>query len=231
MREELAGRGIDQDRIFVVPQIVDVDRFAPRPRNEELAARTGSRKTRGRHCQLADRLRGGRRSPSRGCHGTCRAAGDRGTDRRGRCLPASLEELTAELGIGDAVVFTGRVEQERVPEHYALLDLFAIPRGLEVCRAVTPLKPFEALSMEVPVLANDLPALAEIVSSSGGGRTVSPGSEEALPSDPRARGRPSARGLGRSGPRTRLAHHTPTRPSAAIRIPAGLLGQNDREAR
>ena len=63
--------------------------------------------------------------------------------------PELAEELAAELGIGDAVEFTGRVDQDRVPEHYALLDLFAIPRrNLEVCRAVTPLKPFEALAME-----------------------------------------------------------------------------------
>ena len=87
--------------------------------------------------------------------------------------------------------------------------------------------------MEIPVLANDLPAQAEIVSSSGGGRTVSPGSEEAhaqaileLAYDPSAREE-----LGRSGREHVLAHHTPDRASAAIRIPiAGLLGQN-RDAR
>ena len=182
MREELAGRGIDRDRIFVVPQIVDADRFAPRPRSEELASSYGldGKFVVGTVSSLTD---------YEGIDDLLRAVAMARAERPeiaalivgdGAYRP-SLEELTAELGIGDAVVFTGRVAQERVPEHYALLDLFAIPRrNLEVCRVVTPLKPFEALSMEVPVLANDLPALAEIVSSSGGGRTVSPGSEEAL---------------------------------------------------
>jgi glycosyltransferase involved in cell wall biosynthesis len=68
-----------------------------------------------------------------------------------------------------------------VPAHYGLLDLFALPRAdLEVCRAVTPLKPFEALATGTPILVSDLPALAEIVDSSGGGRTVEPESPEAL---------------------------------------------------
>jgi glycosyltransferase involved in cell wall biosynthesis len=235
MREELAGRGIDQDRIFVVPQIVDADRFAPRPRSEELASSYGlvGKFVVGTVSSLTD---------YEGIDDLLRAVATARVERPeiaalivgdGAYRP-SLQELAAELGIGDAVVFTGRVAQERVPEHYALLDLFAIPRrNLEVCRAVTPLKPFEALSMEVPVLATDLPALAEIVSSSGSGRTVSPGSEEALAQAIlELAGDPSTREeLGRSGREHVLAHHTPQRASAAVRIPiAGLLGQN-REAR
>ncbi len=48
-------------------------------------------------------------------------------------------------------MFTGRVSQEQVPRHYALLDALALPRrDLEVCRAVTPLKPFEAMAMGSP---------------------------------------------------------------------------------
>jgi glycosyltransferase involved in cell wall biosynthesis len=147
----------------------------------------------------------------------------------GRYRPA-LEELTEELGIDDVVVFTGRLDQIRVPDHYALLDLFAIPRlDLEVCRAVTPLKPFEALSMGLPVIASDLPALTEIVSSSGGGRTVPANQEEALAATiVELGGDTSTREqLGRSGREHVLAHHTPQEASAAIRLPFGrMLGKN-----
>ena len=119
------------------------------------------------------------------------------------------------------MVFTGRVAQERVPEHYALLDLFAIPRrNLEVCRAVTPLKPFEALSMEVPVLANDLPALAEIVSSSGGGRSWFPPAPRTLlrRRSSSSRGDRSAREEWRATGREHvLAHHTPEAASRGTR--------------
>jgi glycosyltransferase involved in cell wall biosynthesis len=235
MRQELAGRGVDPDRIFVVPQIVDADRFAPRPRSEELARSygldgkfvVGTVSSLTDYEGIDDLIRAVARARAERPEIRALIVGD------GAYRP-SLEELTAELGIGDAVLFTGRVAQEQVPEHYALLDLFAIPRrNLEVCRAVTPLKPFEALSMEVPVLANDLPALAEIVSSSGGGRTVSPGSEEALAQAilELAGDRSAREELGRKGREHVLAHHTPERASAAVGNPiAGLLGQN-RDAR
>jgi glycosyltransferase involved in cell wall biosynthesis len=231
MRQELAGRGVDPERIFVVPHVVDADRFAPRPRSEELARSYGleGKFVVGTVTSLTDYegiddlLRALARARAERPEIAALIVGD------GAYRP-SLEELTAELEIGDSVVFTGRIAQDLVPEHYALLDLFAIPRrDLEVCRAVTPLKPFEALSMKVPVLANDLPALAEIVSSSGGGHTVSPGSEEALAQailD--LAGDPSSREeLGRKGREHVLAHHTPERASAAIRLPiSALLGED-----
>jgi glycosyltransferase involved in cell wall biosynthesis len=231
MRQQLAGRGLDPDRIFIVPQIVDTSRFAPRPRSEELARSYGlhGKFVVGTVSSLTD---------YEGIDDLLRAvAGARAARPQiaalivgdGAYRPA-LEELTAELGIGHAVIFTGRLEQEQVPDHYALLDLFAIPRrDLEVCRAVTPLKPFEALSMEIPVLATDLPALDEIVSSTGGGRSVPPGSVDALAeaildleADPAGREK-----MGRSGREHVLAHNTPERASAAIRLPiAGLVGKN-----
>jgi glycosyltransferase involved in cell wall biosynthesis/Flp pilus assembly protein TadD len=231
MRQELAGRGVDPDRIFVVPQIVDAKRFAPSLRNEELARSYGldGSFVVGTVSSLTD---------YEGIDDLLRAvAGVRAARPQiaalivgdGTYRPA-LEELAAELGIGDAVIFTGRLEQEQVPDHYALLDLFAIPRrDLEVCRAVTPLKPFEALSMEIPVLATDLPALDEIVTSSGGGRSVPPGSVDALAqaildleADPDAR-----KEMGGSGREHVLTQHTPERASAAVRLPiAALVGKN-----
>jgi glycosyltransferase involved in cell wall biosynthesis/tetratricopeptide (TPR) repeat protein len=231
MREELAGRGVDPDRIFVVPQIVDAQRFAPRPRNPELARSYGleGKLVVGSVTSLTDYegidvlIRAVARARAQWPEIAALIVGD------GRYRPA-LEELTEELGIDDVVVFTGRLDQKRVPDHYALLDLFAIPRlDLEVCRAVTPLKPFEALSMGLPVIASDLPALTEIVSSSGGGRTVPANQEEALAATiVELGGDTSTREqLGRSGREHVLAHHTPQEASAAIRLPFGrMLGKN-----
>jgi glycosyltransferase involved in cell wall biosynthesis/Flp pilus assembly protein TadD len=233
MRGELAGRGIDPARIFVVPQIVDTDRFSPRRRNEELARTYGleDRVIVGSVTSLTDYegvddlLRALAKARAEWPELAALIVGD------GPYRPA-LEELASELGLGGDVVFTGRVDQELVPDHHALLDLFAIPRrDLEVCRAVTPLKPFEALAMGVPLIASDLPALTEIVSASAGGRTVTPESVDDLSTAILELGRdPSARErLGRSGREYVVAGHTPERAAEALRATLEpLVGENGR---
>ncbi len=48
--------------------------------------------------------------------------------------------------------------------YYAQIDLFVVPRTNERAgRLVSPMKPFEAMAMDIPILVSDLPALAEIV--------------------------------------------------------------------
>ena len=74
-----------------------------------------------------------------------------------------LEELTEELGLEQRVYFVGRKPHSEVREWYAMLDAFAVPRKDQmVCRNVTPIKPLMAMSLSVPIVASDLPALREI---------------------------------------------------------------------
>lgn len=75
-----------------------------------------------------------------------------------------LEHLARELGIADIVTFTGRVDRSDAPLHTAALNAFVIPRkDRTVTRAVTPLKPVEAMAAGTTVVASDLPALRESV--------------------------------------------------------------------
>ncbi|HEY6637722.1 MAG TPA: glycosyltransferase [Solirubrobacterales bacterium] len=182
MRDELASRGVSPDRITIVPQIVDLEAYSPRDRDRDLARSYGveGHFVVGTITSLVDYeginvlLRAVALARAEGRDIAALVVGD------GKARPA-LEALAGELELGAAAVFAGRIEQEQVPAHYGLIDLFALPRrDLEVCRAVTPLKPFEALATGTPILVSDLPALAEIVASSGGGRTVEPESPEAL---------------------------------------------------
>ena len=53
----------------------------------------------------------------------------------------------------DHVVFTGQVPHDEVGDYYALLDVFVVPRIDErAARLVTPIKPYEALAMRLPVV-------------------------------------------------------------------------------
>ena len=97
---------------------------------------------------------------------TCLIAGD------GVSAPG-LKTLAAELEIDQRVLFPGRVSRESAHLYHQALDLFVVPRkDLNVTRAVTPLKPVEAMACRTPVVASSLPALRELVNDGGNGALV-----------------------------------------------------------
>lgn len=86
-----------------------------------------------------------------------------------------LKAQAERLGLADKVIFTGRVPHELAPLYHQAIDIFIVPRkDLDVTRAVTPLKPVEALASARPVIASDLPALREIVFDGINGRITPP---------------------------------------------------------
>lgn len=120
-----------------------------------------------------------------------------------------LEALARSLGVNEAIVFPGRVPRVDALDWYEALDVFVVPRrDTPVCRMVTPLKPVEAMALGRPVLASDLPALRELLETSGGGRLVGPAAGEwareliALLGDHEARADLGARGRKAAGQRT-----------------------------
>jgi len=176
MRAHIAGRGIDAARIHVVPHAVDIDAFAPRPPDPDLLRRHGL--TGGLVVGCVSSLLG-----YEGLDTLLRAiAAVRRCDRRvmgllvgdGAAMP-HLRELVHELDLEDAVVLTGRVPHAEVAGHLSLIDVFVVPRhDHEVCRFVTPLKPFEAMAAGRCMVVSDLPALAEAVGGGSAGRIVTP---------------------------------------------------------
>ncbi|SDS02339.1 glycosyltransferase family 4 protein [Actinopolymorpha singaporensis] len=172
MRDEIVERhGIPADKVRVVPNGVDLDRFAPRPRDPDLRRRLGLTDTftLGYVSNLSHPREGQEvlieavaRLRARGRGVTGLLVGDGG--RR-----PELEQLARRLDVAEHVVFTGNVSFDEVAGHYAQIDLFVVPRVDErAARMVSPMKPFEAMAMRIPVLVADLPALAEIVGSTPG---------------------------------------------------------------
>lgn len=89
----------------------------------------------------------------------------------------ALEEQVRDLGLGGRAIFTGRVPRDLTPRYHQALDVFVVPRkDLDVTRAVTPLKPVEALASARPVVGSDLPALREIIDDGGNGLLAPAGS-------------------------------------------------------
>lgn len=87
----------------------------------------------------------------------------------------NLIRLATELGVLNRCEFPGRVPREKAHLYHCALNLFVVPRvDNTVTRAVTPLKPVEALASCVPVLASDLPALRELIIDGETGHLVKP---------------------------------------------------------
>lgn len=165
LKGELVRRGVSGDKIFLVPNAVALADEARRPPRADLRRALG----------LGDRfvvsyigsvtrlesldtilyamqiLRRQRRDIA------ALIVGDGGDRTR-------LEELAAQKGLEDTVVFTGRVPHQDIPDYYAITDVVACTRGRDrVCQLVTPLKPYEAMAYRKPVIVTDVPALCEMV--------------------------------------------------------------------
>ena len=163
LKEFLAGQGVEEERIFVVPNGVDTQTFMPRPRDHALARRLGVPddavvigyvgsivRYEGLDLLLeaVARLDGKARRKVR-----LLIVGD------GVALPG-LRTLAEELGIAGQCIFTGRLPFEEVPAHYSLVDVAPFPRrSLPVTELVPPLKPFEAMAMEKAVIVSSVAAL------------------------------------------------------------------------
>ncbi|MFL5680049.1 MAG: glycosyltransferase [Chloroflexota bacterium] len=165
MRDDIAARGVPRDRIFLMPNGVDPASFEPADASPELRRRY---RLEGRtvfgYVSNLDHPREGQellieataKLLLRGRKVACLIVGD-GLRRQ------ELEDQARRAGVGEAVIFTGRIPHAEVRAHYALLDMFVVPRRNDrAARYVTPLKPFEAMAMGKPLVVSDLPALIEI---------------------------------------------------------------------
>ncbi len=168
MRHALVERGVDSHSITVVPNAIDPEKFPP---TEVL-----SRGLRDQFCRSDATLVGYISNMSRreGHDVLIRALGE--LSEQTHCLfvgdgreRKKLESLAAELGVARRVHFTGVVDHAEINYYYQAIDIFVVPRRKDTAAdLVTPLKPFEAMALGVPLIVSDRPALREIVGSDRG---------------------------------------------------------------
>jgi glycosyltransferase involved in cell wall biosynthesis len=90
-----------------------------------------------------------------------------------------LRRRAEELGIGETVIFLGRVKPDAVPYYTAMADISTDPVYDDVvARARCPLKLFESMALGVPMVTGDVGDRRELVSRAG--LLVTPGDAEAL---------------------------------------------------
>jgi len=77
---------------------------------------------------------------------------------------AALRAQAQSMGLGDKVVFSGRVPHDQVKSYYNLVDVLAYPRHKKrVTDLVTPMKPLEAMAQGRLMVASDVGGHKELM--------------------------------------------------------------------
>lgn len=168
------------DRCFLLPNAVDLSRYTPGSRNDELAYRWGLT---GRRVLLTV----GRMDETEQAKGFDEileimprlreelpdvayvAVGD-GSDRH------RLQTKARALGLADSAVFPGYVSESEKLDYYRLADVFVMPSRLEGFGYVF----LEALAAGVPVIASKIDGSREAVKNGELGALVDPSNPEEL---------------------------------------------------
>lgn len=92
-----------------------------------------------------------------------------------------LKAMINDNGLQDNVIMTGRVPHDDVQKYYNLVDVFLYPRlNMRLTDLVTPLKPLEAMAQGRLVLASDVGGHRELISPGENGELFEAGSAPAL---------------------------------------------------
>jgi PEP-CTERM/exosortase A-associated glycosyltransferase len=180
IRAEVLARGVDPERVAVVPNGVHPEWLERRPRVEALAARFGLGQ-----------------GPVFGYVGSfshyeglpflvdaapeflARFPGSRLVIVGGGRDESKLREAVRRAG--PAVVLTGRIKQDEVRDLYTLMDVLILPRRrIRLTEMVTPLKPLEAMAAGTAVLASDIGGHSELIEDGQTGVLFKAESPEAL---------------------------------------------------
>lgn len=177
MKSELVRRGIEADRIVIVPNGVNPKELSPMPKDQALARQLGlaDAPTIGyvgsfvHYEGLDDLVLAFRLLKERGVRFNGLLVGDGETFEQ-------LGGMVKDLGLAGEVVLTGRVQHDQVRRHYSLMDIAPFPRKpARVCELVSPIKPYEAMGMAKTVVVSDVAALAEMVEEGVTGHTFAKG--------------------------------------------------------
>lgn len=166
LRGDLVGRGIPENKITVIPNAVDIEKFqvggTPDP---DLLGKLG----------LHDKLVLGFIGSFYAYEGLALLLESlplmlsqnplvRVLLVGGGPQEAELKAMTERMQLGNHVVFTGRVPHEEVQKYYDLVDVLVYPRlSMRLTELVTPLKPLEAMAQGRLLIASDVGGHRELI--------------------------------------------------------------------
>lgn len=184
MKRELINRGVDEKKIYIVPNAVDIESFQPNPPDSELK----------KNLNINNNYIIGYIGSIREIEGIEILINAISIVRReiksiklllvggyNKSYYFRLEKLIEELKLKDTIIFTGQIALTEINRYYSIVDIIVIPRiNTRINRIVTPLKQLEAMAMKKVVIASDLPALRETIKPEVSGDLFEPENFEDL---------------------------------------------------
>ena len=161
VKEELLRRGVKEEKVYIVPNDVDTKKLNPLKKNEALLTKLNwhNKFVVGFIGSVVDYeglillVHAAEKLHQLG-NNSIRylIVGD------GNALENLKEEIDKKA-LTDLFVFTGRVPYEAVEQYYSIMDVACYPRlNWEVCKIVSPKKPFEAMAYGIPVISSSVHA-------------------------------------------------------------------------
>lgn len=167
MIEQLVARGVPREKIFLAPNSIEDafktphDATVSRSIAAELGIKSGP--VVGYISNFSQRegqavlLEAFAKAVARGLDANLLLVGE-GPER------AKLIARATALGVRSRAHFPGGIDHQQIKEWYGVLDLMIVPRIADFASDyVTPLKPFEAMALGIPLLMSDRPVTREIV--------------------------------------------------------------------
>lgn len=167
---DLKERGIPEEKLFYVPNGVDLEKFKPLVRDEALAAELG----------IGDEpvmgfigsfyffegvswlVRAAAKLHRRGVRFKLLIAGH-GEDTE------NLRKAIADENAAEYVLFVGKIDPSQIQRYYSLVDVMVYPRhSSRLTELVTPLKPLEALAQKKAVLGSNVGGIRELMNNGEG---------------------------------------------------------------
>lgn len=191
MKREIESWGVPPERISLAPNAVDADVFVPGNRDAKLAERLGLTPDNlviGYIGSFVDYegldmlLEASLRLIAKDDRVRLMIVGD-DTPGGKAAVPvgAQLRAQAAASGLGDKILFTGRIPHDEVPAHYSLIDICPFPRRpVPVCEMVSPMKPLEAMAMGKCVIVSSVGGMEGMVRHGETGLIFRKGDPDAL---------------------------------------------------
>ncbi|WP_168190085.1 glycosyltransferase family 4 protein [Caloramator sp. E03] len=166
LKEELISRGVDENKIYIVPNGVDCNRFVPLEPDKLIKEKynlyncfvIGYIGSIVNYEGLQNLIEALRCLKKKGYSDIRLVIVGEGESRK------NLEELSRELSLQDSIIFIGKIPHNQVVQFYSAFDICVYPRlKKKVTDMVTPLKPLEAMACGKAVVCSDVDAMKEII--------------------------------------------------------------------